>query len=151
MRRDTLLAIGVVILLLAALAAKSLLLSMPPLHSAAGEFDANRAKARLAAVLGDERAHPVDSAADHKGIGPLPAAEASELAEQLRLALAGLEDRHAQVFCLACLDGLSYQEIAEQLGVTVNHVGVLLNRAKATLRERLHAFAPAHSKREVQP
>ena len=64
MRRDTLLAIGVVILLLAALAAKSLLLSMPPPRSAAGEFDANRAKARLAAVLGDERAHPVDSAAD---------------------------------------------------------------------------------------
>ena len=64
MRRDTLLAIGVVILLLAALAAKSLLLSMPPLRSAAGEFDGNRAKARLAAVLGDERAHPVDSAAD---------------------------------------------------------------------------------------
>ena len=62
--------------------------------------------------------------------------------EHLREVLADLDARQAQVFCLACLDGLSYQEIAEQLGVTVNHVGVLLNRARATLRERLRAHGP---------
>jgi hypothetical protein len=64
MRRDTLLALGLVIFLLAALAAKSMLVSMPPVRSAPGEFDAARAKARLAFVLGDQRPHPVDSAAD---------------------------------------------------------------------------------------
>ena len=66
MRRDTVLAFAFILLVLAALAAKSMLVSVPPLraHNAPGEFDAARAKARLAMVLGDQRPHPVDSAAD---------------------------------------------------------------------------------------
>lgn len=83
------------------------------------------------------------SVIDRKVTGPLKAAEASELGEHLREALGDLETRQAQVFCLACLDGLSYQEIAEQLLVTVDHVGVLLNRARTTLRQRLQAHRPA--------
>jgi RNA polymerase sigma-70 factor (ECF subfamily) len=83
-----------------------------------------------------------NSVIDERELGPLKAAEASELAEHLRSALADLELRQAQVFCLACLDGLSYHEIADQLCITANHVGVLLNRARATLRERLQAHAP---------
>jgi RNA polymerase sigma-70 factor, ECF subfamily len=74
---------------------------------------------------------------------PGPAAEASELAAQLRLALTELDDRQAQVFCLASLENCSYEEIAEQLGITVNHVGVLLHRARASLQERLKSFDPA--------
>src|SRR5206468_1687414 len=51
---------------MALMAAKSLLISVPPVraHSAAGEFDAKRAKARLAFILGDQRPHPADTAAD---------------------------------------------------------------------------------------
>jgi hypothetical protein len=64
MRRDTLLALGIVVLILAAMVAKSLLLAVPPVHSGPGQFDANRAKARLAFILGDQRPHPADSAAD---------------------------------------------------------------------------------------
>jgi hypothetical protein len=64
MRRDTLLALGIVILVLAALTAKSLMLSMPPSPRGSSEFNAERAKARLAYILGDERPHPADSAAD---------------------------------------------------------------------------------------
>lgn len=64
MRRDTLLALGFVILVLAALAAKSLLLSLPPARTGHGEFDATRAKARLAFILGDQEPHPADSPAD---------------------------------------------------------------------------------------
>jgi hypothetical protein len=64
MRRDTFLAIGVLILILAALVAKSLLLSVPPVRSAPGEFNADRAKARLAFIFGDERPHPADSKGD---------------------------------------------------------------------------------------
>lgn len=105
-----------------------------------------RASSRLAMAS-------IDTAIDRKEVGPVRAAEASELAEQLRIALTDLDHRQAQVFCLACLDGIAYQEIAEQLGITVNHVGVLLTRAKAGLRERLHAFRPAGAnnvEREVQ-
>lgn len=86
---------------------------------------------------------PDGSALDRKAVGPVQAAQASELAEQLRDALADLDARQAQVFCLACLDGLSYEEISAELGITVNHVGVLLNRARSNLRERLQAHGPA--------
>jgi RNA polymerase sigma-70 factor, ECF subfamily len=81
--------------------------------------------------------------ADARAVDPLQAAEASELAEHLRQALAELDGRQAQVFCLACLEEFSYEEVAGELGLTANHVGVLLNRARTTLRERLQAFRPA--------
>ncbi len=92
---------------------------------------------------------------DAKAVAPSRAAESRELAEHLRVALAELDARQAQVFCLACLEGLSYGEVAKHLGVTVNHVGVLLNRARSGLRERLQAHSPAPraecAKREAQP
>ena len=54
------------LLLLAAMAVKGLPLSLPspPDAAGAGQFDAHRAAARLRRVLGEERAHPVDSAAN---------------------------------------------------------------------------------------
>jgi len=64
MRRDTLLSLGLVVFLLAAFAAKSLLVSMPPIRATPGGFDAERAKGRLAFILGDQAPHPVDSPAD---------------------------------------------------------------------------------------
>jgi RNA polymerase sigma-70 factor, ECF subfamily len=95
------------------------------------------------------------SAIDQKTADPLEAAETCELAEHLREALADLDERLAQVFCLASLDGLSYEQISSELGITVNHVGVLLNRARSTLRVRLQAHGPVpitkSTEREVQP
>ena len=92
---------------------------------------------------------------------PSRLAEASELAEHLRRALTDLDARQAEVFCLACLEGLDYRQIAAHMAVTVNHVGVLLHRAKSRLRERLRAHGPApahgaarageHSPKETQP
>lgn len=73
---------------------------------------------------------------------PLAAASQSELAESLRAALAGIDPRQAEVFCLICLEGLSNVEAAAELGMTPNHAGVLLHRARAALRERLRAFDP---------
>jgi hypothetical protein len=56
----------VLLALLGAMAAKSWLIEPPSLrsHNAAGEFDATRAKARLAFVLGDQRPHPADTPAN---------------------------------------------------------------------------------------
>ena len=79
---------------------------------------------------------------------PVLAAETSELADHLRQALSELDDRQAQVFCLACLEGWSYEEIAGQLELNVNHVGVLLNRARTILREKLQPFEPATARRQ---
>ena len=84
---------------------------------------------------------------------PDQAAAVSELSRHLREALARLDARQAQVFCLICLDGLSYAETADQLGLTISHVGVLLNRARLGLRERLRGHEPADARRpeEVEP
>ncbi len=68
---------------------------------------------------------------------PSRAAEDAELIEQLRQALARLPAQQAEVFCLHGLEGWSYQDIAHQLGVTINAVGVLLHRARQQLRALL--------------
>src|SRR5438477_2184676 len=66
MRKDGLWFALVLLALLGLMAAKSWLVEAPPLraHSATGQFDAARAKARLAFILGDQRPHPADTAAD---------------------------------------------------------------------------------------
>jgi peptidase M28-like protein len=66
MRRPIVLLCLLLIAVIGSMAAKSCLVQAPPVRaqSAAGEFDARRAKARLSFVLGDERPHPADSAAD---------------------------------------------------------------------------------------
>ena len=78
---------------------------------------------------------------------PDQAAAGRELSDHLREALTELDPRQAEVFCLSNLDGLSYAEIADQLGLTVNHVGVLLNRARTRLRRRLRGHEPAAARR----
>ena len=64
MRRATLVACGLILLILAALAAKNVLVAPPAAHVDPGGFNANRAKARLAVLLGDQRPHPADSIGD---------------------------------------------------------------------------------------
>lgn len=73
---------------------------------------------------------------------PSSIAEENELFDELRAALAALPTDQAEVCCLRYLENMSYEQISEQLCVTVNHVGVLLHRAKSSLQVRLAAFAP---------
>lgn len=87
--------------------------------------------------------------ADWEAVGgsePWPGqrAEAAELSDKLRHALARLSDRHAEVFCLVALDGWSYQEAAEHLGMTVDAVGVSLHRARKQLQDLLAPALPSH-------
>jgi RNA polymerase sigma-70 factor, ECF subfamily len=76
-------------------------------------------------------------AAVSREANPVQEAEASELAERLRAALPHLSQEQASVFCLSCLEDLSYSDIGERLGMTANAVGVLLHRARHRLREIL--------------
>lgn len=69
--------------------------------------------------------------------GPVQQAQAAELSERLRMALADLPEKQAEVFCLRCVDQMSYREIAGQLGVKRSSVGVMLHRARSRLRELL--------------
>ena len=75
--------------------------------------------------------------------GPEEQAAAAELAAALRAALAGIPQRQAEAFCLHCLDGWSYEEIARHTGTTVDNVGVLLHRARGKLRTLLEPAARA--------
>lgn len=81
---------------------------------------------------------------------PPAAAEENELFDQLRAELAALPSDQAEVCCLRFLESFSYEQIADELGLTINHVGVLLHRAKSALQNSLAAFAPTgRNKREV--
>jgi RNA polymerase sigma-70 factor, ECF subfamily len=74
--------------------------------------------------------------------GPVERVEAAELAGRLREALAQLPERQAEVFCLRCVNELSYEEIAAELAISVNAVGVSLYRARARLSELLAGASP---------
>jgi hypothetical protein len=66
MKRRAFLLAGLLLALIAALALKGMLVTAPevPATARAGEFDTKRALARLQRILGDQRPHPVDSAAN---------------------------------------------------------------------------------------
>jgi RNA polymerase sigma-70 factor (ECF subfamily) len=70
---------------------------------------------------------------------PLDQAHTNELASQLRQQIAKLPPQEARVFCLKYLDDMSYRQIARELNIAINVVGVSLYRAKTRLRAALTA------------
>lgn len=52
----------------------------------------------------------------------------------MRKALSQLPPEQAEAWCLRHLNDLSYEQIASEIGVTPNHAGVLLHRARNQLR-----------------
>jgi RNA polymerase sigma-70 factor (ECF subfamily) len=65
--------------------------------------------------------------------GPEETAIGRELAERLRQAVAQLPDREATVFCLRYFDDLSYERIAETLGIHFGAVASALHKARGKL------------------
>jgi RNA polymerase sigma-70 factor (ECF subfamily) len=74
----------------------------------------------------------------------------ADLSDRLRGALGQLPHQQAEVFCLRCLDDLSYRDIARQLDLKVSAVSVLLYRARGRLRELLQHSA-RDERAEVEP
>jgi len=68
---------------------------------------------------------------------PLARVEGREQVEQLERALDALADRHRVVLVLRYQRELSYQQIADELGVTKQNAAVLLHRAKRALRSAM--------------
>lgn len=64
---------------------------------------------------------------------PSQTAEDAELSDRLRAALARLPAKQAEVFCLHCLEGWTYEEVASHLTITISSVGVLVHRARKRL------------------
>ena len=79
---------------------------------------------------------------------PHEAAENAELAGQLQAALQSLTPEHRQIFLLRQLQQLSYEEIAQTLGLEAGTVKSRLNRARKQLQQKLSEqgnFSPASS------
>lgn len=74
------------------------------------------------------------------GAAPQQDAEASELSSALRSALTELPPKQSECFTLHAIEGWSYQEIAERLGISIDHVGVLIHRARGKLRKLLARY-----------
>lgn len=91
-----------------------------------------------------------ETAVDPSADDPIDSAMRGELAERLRNALAEIDPVKAQVFCLISLDEFTNLEAAEALGMTANHAGVLLHRARLALRAKLTAFDPTPERRTRQ-
>jgi RNA polymerase sigma-70 factor (ECF subfamily) len=72
-----------------------------------------------------------------KDAGPVEQAVVAELSERLRQALAKLPERQAEAFYLFAIDGWTHREIAAQLQMTENTVGVNIHRARTKLLELL--------------
>jgi RNA polymerase sigma-70 factor (ECF subfamily) len=59
------------------------------------------------------------------------------LKEQLRRAIATLEQSDAEVFLLRYVEGLSNAELAEMFGLEKNHIAVRLHRIRQTLQAEM--------------
>ena len=73
---------------------------------------------------------------------PAQQLEQRELAARLRAAISQLPRTEAQAFCLRYLSDMSYEQIAQELDMTANAVGVLLHRAKAYPSWSLQQYPP---------
>jgi len=68
---------------------------------------------------------------------PVQEVQMQELVVRLRESLSQLPPQEAQVFCLRCLNDMSYRQIAKELGIKTKTAGVLLHRARKKLRDFL--------------
>ena len=63
--------------------------------------------------------------------------ELEELRRQLLEAIDRLPEKCREMFILSCVEGLKYQEVADQLGVSINTVKTLKKNAYEKLREMI--------------
>ncbi len=68
---------------------------------------------------------------------PEAIAQGRELEARLRIALAELAPREAEVFCLRYFDDLSYRQIAETLGISPTAASTALYQARSRLEKLL--------------
>jgi RNA polymerase sigma-70 factor (ECF subfamily) len=64
-------------------------------------------------------------------------AAACELAERLRHAITLLPRRQAEVFSMRCFEEMTYEQIADALGMSSNAVGTALHKARSRLQALL--------------
>jgi RNA polymerase sigma-70 factor (ECF subfamily) len=110
-----------------------------------------RAIDRLRQKSRRQRTEACESGPQPDGVDPLDQLEARDLAERLRGAIGQLPAQEARVFCLRYLGEMSYRQIARELQIGINVVGVSLHRAKARLRGALAATEATDEVSHEQP
>ena len=86
---------------------------------------------------------------DHTPATTQPVAQQAvfeELVDCIRNELANLPDRQAEAFWLVCVAERTYEEVAQQMGVPRNAVGVLVHRARQHMRLKLKSLDPVQTK-----
>ena len=107
-------------------------------------IDTMRRRSRIVAYDPEQAAEVPDPKSETQ---PRDRLEQKQLAGLLRAALARLPRREARVFALRHFEELSYEEIMEQEGLNLGHVGVILHRARKKLRSMIEdALAPRGEK-----
>jgi RNA polymerase sigma-70 factor (ECF subfamily) len=101
-------------------------------------LDVVRARNRAGWVPLEDGPGAFEPASD--GLDPEGERRRLELRRQLRLALARLSPRAAEMFSLRYFEGLGNHQIAELLGVSSGVVAVLLHRTRARLQKELAAL-----------
>jgi RNA polymerase sigma-70 factor, ECF subfamily len=82
---------------------------------------------------------------------PSHQAEATELADRLRVAIGQLPNQQAQAFCLACFEQMTSEEVADRLGLRPTAIRMLLSRARRRLRRLLASSDGAMEENEGWP
>ncbi len=103
-------------------------------------LDLLRRDSRAMALFGDE-VEEIEQLPDTRApmLGELISTERSDAVND---AIARLDARYRVPLVLAYFNQQSYEQIAEQLAISRNHVGVLLLRAKQRLRAELASMDP---------
>ena len=84
---------------------------------------------------------PLDTMAKEKSaLMPARLAVRDEMAEMMRNAIEKLGDRQRMAMLLSKFEGMSYQEIADTMGLSTQAVKSLLSRARARLKEILEPY-----------
>ena len=83
---------------------------------------------------------PAEQLVHDPGTGPMQKAQKQELAELIRQALDGLNERQRMAVVLNKFEDMNYAEIAEVMGLTTKAVKSLLSRARMNLRAALTGY-----------
>lgn len=82
---------------------------------------------------------------------PTRALDKAEQAEMVRHAVASLSERQRMALLLAKFEGMSYQDIAQTMGLSVQAIKSLLSRARVNLKEMLAPYMESGTRPEETP
>ena len=101
-----------------------------------------------ALMPGEEGDYPIEIAAG-EGHSPEQQLLRGEMRREITQALGQVSEEHRLVLVLRDIEGYSYDEIAEMVGVNVGTIKSRLNRARLALREVLTVREPLTSSRRL--